>query len=66
MANLEHMCLDNQSHYSLDITEFLPDLCDSQSLFTDTIEINEKCRKLNPTCRTIVRDFSYKTAFLRV
>ncbi len=42
MVNLDHVCLDNQSHYSLDVTEF-------QSAFTDTIGMNGKCRKLNPT-----------------
>ncbi len=39
MVNLDHV---NQSHYSLDVTEF-------QSVFTDTIGMNGKCRKLNPT-----------------
>lgn len=33
-------------------------LCDSQSLFADPIEMNEKCRKLISTCRAIARDFS--------
>ncbi len=44
MVNLDHVCLDNQSHYSLDVTEF-------QSVFTDTIGMNGKCHKLNPTSR---------------
>ncbi|MGL4524745.1 MAG: hypothetical protein ACRCVN_04410, partial [Spirochaetia bacterium] len=43
-VNLDHMCLNNQSHYSLE-------LCDTQTQFTDTIGMNEKCRKQNPTCR---------------
>jgi len=34
-ANMDHVC---QSHYSLDVTEF------RQSLFADTIEMNEKCQ----------------------
>ncbi len=34
MVNLDHMRLNNQSHYSLDV-----------------IGMNEKCCKLNPTCR---------------
>ncbi len=51
MANFDHVCLNNQSHYSLDVIEFQSELCDTQSLFTDTIGMNEKCRKLNPTCR---------------
>ncbi len=50
-ANLDHVCLDNQSHYSLDVIEFQSELCDTQSSFTDTIGMNEKCRKLKPTCR---------------
>ncbi len=41
MVNLDH---DNQSHYSLDVTEF-------QSAFTDTIGMNGKSCKLNPTSR---------------
>ncbi len=51
MANLDHVCRNNQSHYSLDITEFQSELCDYQSPFTDSIRMNEKCRKLNATCR---------------
>jgi len=43
-ANLNQLCLDNQSHYSLDVIEFRSELCDSQSLFADTIELNEKGR----------------------
>ncbi len=50
MANLDHVCRNNQSHYSLDIIEFQSELCDTQLAFTDTIGINEKCHKLNPTC----------------
>jgi len=41
-ANLDHMCLDDQSHYSLDLIEFRSELCVSQSLLADTIEMNEK------------------------
>lgn len=33
MVNLDYMCLDNQSQYCLDVTEYLPELCNSQSLF---------------------------------
>ncbi len=51
MANLDQVCLNNQSHYSLDIIEFQSELCDTQSAFTDPIGMNGKCRKLNPTCR---------------
>ncbi len=50
-ANLDHVCRNNQSHYSLDVSEFQSELCDTQSPFMDTIGMNEKCRKLNPTCR---------------
>ncbi len=50
-ANLHHVCLNNQSHHSLDVTEFQSELCDTQSLFTDPIGMNEKCFNLNPTCR---------------
>ncbi len=46
-AKLDHVCLNNQSQYSLYITEFQSELCDTQSLFTDTIGINEKSCKLN-------------------
>lgn len=60
MANLDHMCLDNQSHNSLDIIELLAELYASRSLFVDTIEMNETCR----SCRKIVSDFSYKTRFV--
>ncbi len=50
-ANLDHVSLNNQSHYNLDVIEFQSELCSiTQSPFTDTIGINEKCRKLNPTC----------------
>ncbi len=48
-VNLDHICLNNQSHYSLDVIEFQSELCDTQSLFTDTIGMNEKCCKLNQT-----------------
>ncbi len=51
MANLDHVCLDNQSHYSLDIFEFQSELCDTQSSFTDIIGMNEKCHNLKPTCQ---------------
>ncbi len=37
--------------HSLDVFEFQSELCDSQWLFTDTVGMNEKCHKLNPTCR---------------
>ncbi len=50
-VNLDDVCLNNQSHYSLDIIEFQSELCDTQSSFTDTIGMNGKCRNLNPTCR---------------
>ncbi len=50
-VNLDHVCLDNQSHYSLDLIEFQSELCDTQSPFIDTIGINEKCCKPNPTYR---------------
>ncbi len=50
-ANLDHVCRINQSHYILDVIEFQSELCDTPSPFTDTIGMNEKCRKLNPTCR---------------
>ncbi len=49
-ANLDHVCRNNQSHYSLDVIEFQSELCDTQSAFTDPIGMNEKCRKLNPIC----------------
>jgi len=62
-ANLNHVCLDNQLLYSLDVTEFRSELWDSQSLFADTTEMIEKYRKLNHTCCAIVCDFSYKTVF---
>ncbi len=45
-ANLDHVCRNNQSNYSLDVNELQSELCD-----TDTIGMKEKCRKLNPTCR---------------
>uniref|UniRef100_A0A9J8AYS3 Uncharacterized protein n=1 Tax=Cyprinus carpio carpio TaxID=630221 RepID=A0A9J8AYS3_CYPCA len=40
--------VNNQTHYSLDITEFHSELC--SNLFTDPVGMNEECRKLNPTC----------------
>ncbi len=49
-ANLDHVSLNNQSHYSLDVIEFQSELCDTQLSFTDPMGMNEKCRKLNPTC----------------
>ncbi len=64
-VNLDHVCLDNQSHYSPDVIEFQSELYDTHWLFTDTIGMNEKSRKMNPTCRK-KSDFSYKTAFFLV
>lgn len=49
-ANLDHVSLNNQSYYSLDIIEFQSELCDTQTLFMDLIGMNGKSRKLNPTC----------------
>ncbi len=34
MANLDLMCLNNQSHYSLDVIEFQSELYDSQDFGT--------------------------------
>ncbi len=48
---LDHVCLDNQSHYSLDITEFLSGWYERQILLVDTIEMNEKYHQFNPTGR---------------
>ncbi len=48
---LDHVCLDNQSHYSHDVTEFLSELYERQILLVDTIKMNEKYHKFNPTCR---------------
>ncbi len=42
-ANLDHVSLNKQSHYSLDVIEFQSELCDTQSPYTDTIEMNDKC-----------------------
>ncbi len=50
-VNFDHVCLNNQSHYSLDVIEFQSELCDTHWSFTDTIGMNWKCHKLNPTCR---------------
>ncbi len=44
MVNLDHVCLNTQSYYSLDVIEFQSELCDTQSPFTDTIGVNEKGR----------------------
>ncbi len=49
-ANLDHVSLNNQSHYSLDAIEIQSELCNTQSPFTDNIGMNDKCRKLNYTC----------------
>ncbi len=51
MANLDHVSLNNQSHYSLDVTDFQAELCDTQSAFKDIIGMNGKFRKLYPVCR---------------
>lgn len=56
-ANLDHVRLDNQSALTLQLDTI------GIVLFTDTIEMNEKFRKLNPTRREI--DSSYKTAISR-
>ncbi len=48
---LDHVCLDNQSHYSLDVTEFLSGWYERQILLVDTIKMNEKYHQLNPTGR---------------
>ncbi len=61
-VNLDHVCLDNQSHYGLDVIEFQSELCDTQSPFMDIIGMNEKCCKLNRLLQK-VSDFSYKTTF---
>ncbi len=44
------MCLNNQSHTALTSLNFSQELCDTQSPFKDNIGMNEKCRKLNPSC----------------
>ncbi len=62
-TNLDHVSLNNQSYYSLDVIEFQSELCDTHWAFIDTIGMNEKCRQLNPTDPTKVSDFSYKMAF---
>ncbi len=31
-ANLDHVCLNNQSHYNLDVIEFQSELCDTQEV----------------------------------
>ncbi len=49
-ANSDHMYLNNQSHYSLDVIEYQSEFCDTQSPFKDTIVMNEKCHELYPTC----------------
>ncbi len=36
-ADLDHVCLNNLSHYSLDVTEFPSELYNTQSSFMDTI-----------------------------
>jgi len=43
MLNLDHVCLDDQLHYNLDIIEFPSELCDIQTMFEESIEMNEKC-----------------------
>ncbi len=53
-AILDHVSLNNQTYYSLDVIEFQSELCDTQSPFTDPIGMNENCRKLNPTCKKSV------------
>ncbi len=45
-ANSDHMYLNNQSHYSLDVIAYQSEFCDTQSPFKDTIVMNEKCREL--------------------
>ncbi len=50
-VNLDNVCLNNPLYYSLDVIEFQSELYVAQSPFTDTIGMNEKWHKLNPTCR---------------
>lgn len=33
VTNFDHVCLNNQSHYSSDVTEFLSDLCDTINVY---------------------------------
>ncbi len=51
MVNLDDVCFNNQSHYTIDFIEFQSELSETQSLFTDTIGMNGQCCNLNPTCR---------------
>ncbi len=62
-ANLDHVSLNNQSHFSLDVIEFHLELYDIKSAFTDTIGTNENCRKLYPICNKKDSDFSHKTPY---
>ncbi len=48
-VNFDHVWLNNQSHYSLDV--IVSARVDTHWTFTDPIGMNEKCRKLNPTYR---------------
>ncbi len=52
-ANLDHVSPTNHLDYSLDVIEFQSELCDTRSLFTDTIGMNEKCCKLNPESQKV-------------
>ncbi len=61
-VNVDHMCLDNQSHYILDVTELLSDVNESQSLIVDTIEMNEKYSKSTSDAK--VSEFSSKIIFI--
>ncbi len=63
MANLDHVCRNNQSHCSFDVIEFQSELCNTQSLFMDSIGMNEKCCKLNPICRKKSVTFLIKQNF---
>ncbi len=40
-ASLDHMSLNNQSHYDIDVIEFQSKLCDTQLPFTNSNERDE-------------------------
>ncbi len=63
-VNLDNVFLDKQSHYSLEVIEYQTEFCDSQPAFTNTIEINEKCRKINSTSQKSVTSLKKKIFFL--
>lgn len=51
---------------ALKSTDFLLELCNSQSLFVETVEMNEKCHLLDITCHKTACEKKHVTSLLKL